>query len=276
MSVRQTRPFTRSVLILGASLAFAFGSPAARAADPEAVTVDTTFTVRTPPVRLERPAPPARASVVLMTGGDGLLSLDATGTITDSTGNFLIRSADLFLRHGLNVMMADATPAHPTGLNFVTRLSATHAAELQGFINAAINRWGQPVWVIGTSNGSISTVTAAGFQPALSGLSGVVLTSSVTVLNAANQPTFNLYVSRITVPTQVVWHQDDHCVSSPPAGSAALFAAIPSAKKASEVFDGGHSVATDPCGAFSEHGYAGIEPKVVKEIAEFVRGKDKD
>ena len=147
---------------------------------------------------------------------------------------------------------------------------------MQGFINAAINRWGKPVWVVGTSNGSISTVTAAGFQPALAGLSGVVLTSPVTVLNAGTQPTFNLYVSRITVPTQVVWHQDDHCVSSPPAGSAALFAAIPSAKKASEVFDGGHSVATDPCGAFSEHGYAGIEQKVVKEIAEFVRGKDKD
>jgi hypothetical protein len=265
-------------MILGGCVVLALCStaPVARAVDAEAVTIDTTFSVKTPPVRLDKPAHRARASVVLMTGGNGLLSLDATGTITDSTGNFLIRSADLFLRHGLNVMMADATPAHPTGLNFVTRLSATHAAELQGFINAAINRWGKPVWVVGTSNGSISTVTAAGFQPALSGLSGVVLTSSVTVLNAGTQPTFNLYVSRITVPTQVVWHQDDHCVSSPPAGSAALFAAIPSAKKASEVFDGGHSVATDPCGAFSEHGYAGIEQKVVKEIAEFVRGKDKD
>jgi len=92
-------------------------------------------------------------------------------------------------------------------------------------------------------------------------------------LNAGTQPTFNLYVSRITVPTQVVWHQDDHCAASPPAGSAALFTAIPSAKKASEAFEHGHSVATDPCGAFSEHGYAGIEQKVVKEIAEFVRGK---
>jgi len=114
---------------------------AAHAADAEAVTIDTTFVVKTPPVRLDRPARRARASVVLMTGGNGLLNIDATGTITDSTGNFLIRSADLFLRHGLNVMMADAAPAHPTGLNFVTRLSATHAAELQGFINAAISRW---------------------------------------------------------------------------------------------------------------------------------------
>src|SRR5215813_5713060 len=230
MSVRPTKLFNQSALILAVCATFGFCSapPAARAADAEAVTIDTNFIVRTPPVRLDKPAHNGRASVVLMTGGNGLLNLDATGTITDSTGNFLIRSANLFLRHGLNVMMADATPAHPTGLTFATRLNATHAAELQGFITAAINRWGKPVWVVGTSNGSISTVTAAGFQPALSGLSGVVLTSSATVLNAPNQPTFNLYVSRITVPAQVVWHQDDHCVSSPPAGSAALFTAIPS------------------------------------------------
>jgi hypothetical protein len=273
MSVWPAKLFKQSAFILGASLAFAFCSapPAARAADAEAVTIDTSFIVRTPPVRLDKPARAARASVVLMTGGDGLLSLDATGTIINSTGNFLIRSADLFLRHGINVMMADAAPAHPGGLSVATRLSATHAAELQGFINAAFNRWGRPVWVVGTSNGSISTVTAGGFQPALAGLRGVVLTSPVTQLPFANQPTFNLYVSRITVPALVVWHRDDHCTFSPPAGSAVLFSAIPSAGKASHSFEHGHSVATDPCGAFSEHGYAGIEEEVVEKIAEFIR-----
>jgi hypothetical protein len=274
MSAWPAKPFRKSVFIFGASLASAFCSPAARAADAEAVTVDTTFAVSTPPVRLDRPARSARASVVLMTGGDGLLSLDATGTIINSTGNFLIRSADLFLRYGLNVMMADAKPAHSGGLTAGIRLSATHAAELQGFINAALNRWGKPVWVVGTSNGSISTVTAGGFLPALAGLSGVVLTSPVTNLTPATLPTFNLYASRIVVPTLVVWHQDDHCSFSPPAGAAALLAAIPSAHKASRTFERGHSVATDPCGAFSEHGYAGIEDKVVKDIAQFIRRED--
>lgn len=265
-------------LICSASLAFAFGSAptTAFAADAEAVTIDTTFVVKTPPVRLDKPAHTARASVVLMAGGNGLLDLDATGTITNATGNFVIRTADLFLRRGLNVMMADSTPAHQGGLTQSIRLSATHAAELQGFINTAFNRWGNPVWVVGTSNGSISAVTAGGFLPALAGLSGVVLTSTVTVLQPANQPTFNLYASRITVPALVVWHRDDHCVISPPAGSAALFGLIPSASKASLPFAGGHSVATDPCGAFSEHGYAGIEDKVVKRIAEFIRGEDVD
>jgi hypothetical protein len=264
-------------LTVGLGLLVVCGTAAAAlAADAEAVTIDTTFTVKTPPVRLDRPAHQARASVVLMTGGNGLLSLDADGNVIDSTGNFLIRSADLFLRYGLNVMMADALPAHPAGLTQANRLSAAHAAELQGFINAALNRWGKPVWVVGTSNGSISTVTAAGFLPALSGLSGVIITSPVTQLTQANQPTFNVYASRITVPTLVAWHQDDHCTASPPAGSAALFALIPSGHKESRAFAHGHSVATDPCGAFSEHGYAGIEEQVVREIAEFIRGRDRD
>ena len=278
MSVQLARLFSQPAFILAGSLALVFCSaaPAARAADAEAVTIDTSFIVKTPPVRLDRPARKARASVVLMTGGDGLLNLDATGTITNSTGNFLIRSANLFLRHGLNVMMADAAPAHPGGLNVATRLSAPHAAELQAFINAASIRWGLPVWVVGTSRGSISTVTAGGFLPALAGLRGVVITSPVTSLPAANQPTFNLYASSITVPALVVWHRDDPCSVSPPAGAATLFALIPSSGKASRIFAKGHSVATDPCGAFSEHGYAGIEEEVVKTIAGFIRGGDMD
>ena len=239
----------------------------------EAVTIDTTFIVRTPSVRLDKPARHARASVVLMTGGNGLLGLDANGNIINSTGNFLIRSADQFLRRGLNVMMADTAPAHASGIDLGFRLSATHATQLQGFVNAAMTRWGKPVWVVGTSNGSVSAVTAAGIMPALSGLRGVVLTSTVTNLSAnpANQTTFDLYVSRITLPTFVVWHRHDHCAFSPPAGSAALVASIPSSIKASEAFQGGHSVATDPCGAFSEHGYAGIEADVVEEISDFIR-----
>jgi len=80
----------------------------------------------------------------------------------------------------------------------------------------------------------------------------------------------------ITVPTLVVWHQDDHCTISPPAGSAALFALIPSSRKDSHAFAHGHSVATDPCGAFSEHGYAGIEAEVVEHIADFIRGDHND
>jgi hypothetical protein len=278
------RPLKGSAFILAISLAFAFSTvpPAARAAEAEAVTINTNFTVFTPPVRLDKPAPTARASVVLMVGGNGRLALEADGTLP-GVSNFLIRSANLFLRNGLNVMMPDTAPAHPNGLTDGDRLSALHAAELQGFINAARNRWGKPVWVIGTSSSSISTVTAGGFRPGLTRLRGVVLTSSVTVLSAADQATlaadqatFNLYAARITVPALVVWHRNDHCSFSPPDGSAALFEVLPSIDKASLSFEHGHSVAQDPCQPFSEHGYAGIEKEVVDEIAEFILGTEQD
>jgi hypothetical protein len=271
------RSLKGSAFIFAISLAFAFCSapPAGRAAEVEAVTIDTTFTVYTPLVRLYQPAPTARASVILMTGGDGLLGLESDGTI-DGDGNFLIRSANLFLLNGFNVMMPDAGPAwDPNGLNEADRLSATHAAELQGFINTALNRWGKPVWVVGTSAGSISAVTAGGFRPALTWLRGVVMTSTETVLpTAADQATFNLYAARITLPALVVWNQDDHCSATPPAGSAALFAVLPSIDKASLSFEGGHSVAQDPCQAFSEHGFAGIEKEVVDKIAESILGTE--
>jgi pimeloyl-ACP methyl ester carboxylesterase len=265
--------------LAGGAVAGVTSAARADGPDAEAVTIGNNnpkFTVYTPPVRLDKKPHNARASVILMTGGNGLLSLDSTGTIIDSTGNFLIRSADLFLREGLNVMMADTAPAHPNGIDLTFRLSPTHATETQGFINAAISRWGKPVWVVGTSNGSVSAVTAAGILPALSGLAGVVLTSTVTDFSTSSDPInnpmiFNQYVLRITVPTFVVWHQNDQCMFSRPAGSQTLFNITPANIKDTAVFQGGHSVATDPCGAFSEHGYAGIEDDVVKNIAHFIK-----
>jgi hypothetical protein len=84
MPVWRTKLLNQAALILAACAAFGFGSAlsAACAAEAEAVTIDTTFIVKTPPVRLDKPARTARASVVLMTGGNGLLSLDATGAST--------------------------------------------------------------------------------------------------------------------------------------------------------------------------------------------------
>jgi hypothetical protein len=247
---------------------------AAHAASPEAVTIDTNFTVYTPPVRFDpydRPRPPqdAAASVILMAGGNGLLSLDPTGAIINSTGDLLIRSAYLFLRGGLNVMMADTAPAHPNGIDLTFRLSPTHAAEIQGFINAAINRWGKPVWVVGTSSGGVSAVTAAGINPALSGLAGIALVSTFTII-PGNQTKFDLYLSQITVPVAIYYNELDHCPLSPRDG--VLFGLIPKIKNESAFgIPGGHSVATDPCGAFSEHGAAGIETSVIINVIPYIK-----
>jgi hypothetical protein len=264
----RTLPFFLACALAGAAMTSMVS--AAHAADAEAVTIDTNFTVYTPPVRLRNDdfVQNAWASVILMAGGNGLLSLDSTGAIINSTGDFLIRSAYRFLRGGLNVMMADTAPAHPNGIDLTFRLSPTHAAEIQGFINAAINRWGKPVWVVGTSSGGVSAVTAGGINPALSGLAGIALFSTFTELSA-NQTKFDLYLSRITAPVAIFWNDHDHCAFSPPDRVALLLYQIKN--NHSIGITGGRSVATDPCGAFSEHGSAGMETVVVDNVIGIIK-----
>ena len=89
MSCQLATLLTRCVLTFSVCLVAVGGAAAAaRAADAEAVTIDTTFIVKTPPVRLDNPTHEARASVILMTGGDGLLGLDATGNVIDFDRQF--------------------------------------------------------------------------------------------------------------------------------------------------------------------------------------------
>ena len=62
MTYQLATRFARSALTIGLGVLAACGTAvAAHAADAEAVTIDTTFTVKTPPVRLDRPAHPAHA-----------------------------------------------------------------------------------------------------------------------------------------------------------------------------------------------------------------------
>ena len=259
-----TSAVTVSILAFGAS---------AQAVNPEVVTINSSGTVFTPAARLDSAPVAAVANVILLAGGNGLLNLDANGYPQSSSGNFLIRSGNEFMLRGMNVMMADVAPALPTGISYTARLNGTHKAMIQTFINAAATRWpGKPIWVIGTSNGSVSTVAAAGDTTPVTGAFGFVLTSSVTVLDTpANQALFDADKLRINKPTYVVWNAPDSCSVSPPAGSLALFNALTTATKSSLVMTGGHSVMSDLCGAFSWHGYAGLEAATVAPIVAYIR-----
>jgi hypothetical protein len=106
--------------------------------------------------------PAAFAGVVLLTGGDGVLGLDAQGRITEQGGNFLIRSAYRFLNAGMNVAILNAR----SSLTNSDRLSVGHAMYVTSAIAAARKRWskagtGGSVWLVGTSNGTISTFNVA-------------------------------------------------------------------------------------------------------------------
>ena len=260
------------------------GASPALAQGPEAVTIDSNLTIR------HRPFSPihfvlARGSVILLAGGNGVLDVIQTGgqagDIRELQGNFLIRSARRFIEARFNVAMLDAAPAFagPDGLNN-QRLTQAHADQIGAVIGAARNRWpNKPVWLIGTSNGTLSAVNAAARLTGTNLPNGIVLTSSITASSTAPDETGTVLtaspgLANISVPTLVAWHSQDQCTLSLGTSAQAVFnglTGLPAPKKGSFIAAGGlPNIAVPRCSAFNRHGFNGIEQSVVVAIATFI------
>jgi hypothetical protein len=74
------------------------------------------------------------------------------------------------------------------------------------------------------------------------------------------------------VPVLIVHHDHDGCRASPYAGAEALMDRLKrSPKREFIAFDGGDPPRSDPCEAFAQHGYLGIENRVVDAIAAWIK-----
>jgi len=221
----------------------------------------------TEPFYVTRPAGSPKASLLLFTRGDGILNPYRQPADLQH-GNFLVRSRDLFVQQGFLVAVI-GVPSDQSGGLGAFRLSPEHATDI-----AAVVAWLRaadpaPVWLVGTSRGTISAALGAATIP---GVHGLVLTSSVTRAAPAD-PTdvFNIDLSRIAIPTLVVNHRDDSCFVAVPADAPRLLDALSRVPtKQALLYDGGVPARTKACEALSPHGYFGIEPEVVNGIADWI------
>ena len=219
------------------------------------------------------------ATVILFAGGNGVLGLQPSGKIgTDLSLNFLIRSRELFAREGLAVAALDAASDRRTGMNGEIRLSARHAQDVARVITILKKRIPAPVWLVGTSSGTISAASvAARLAQSGSRPDGVVLTStqSTLVSELCGRTVYFARLDAIPVPVLAVSHRDDGCPCSP--GSAAAGARLMAALRAApakehRIFTGGDPpLSRGPCLARTPHGFFGIEDKVVETIAAWIR-----
>jgi hypothetical protein len=219
------------------------------------------------------------AAVILLAGGKGALKLGPSGAINSDLGlNFLIRSRQQFAREGLYVAALDAASDYLDGMNGAVRLSQQHANDIGRVIADVKGRVGLPVWVIGTSAGTLSTANvAARLSRSEPRPHGIVLTSAMTQLDAAGHCGKSVYDARlsvINVPVLVVSHRDDGCPCSPgsPAAGSKLIAALAgTSSKEHKIFTGGSAPVSGPCDARAQHGFFGIEISAIKTIADWIR-----
>jgi hypothetical protein len=193
--------------------------------------------------------------LVLLAGGGGHLDLDGKGCPRALTGNFLVRSLAHFHREGFATALVDAPSDHPgdDGLKGF-RISPQHADDLGKVIADLRKRTDLPVWVVGTSRGTISAANAATRLTASAAPDGVVLTSA---------------------PILVIGHAADRCPRTPPGLMAGVTTKSNGARKQVVTVTGGPGgtqAGLDACQGQTPHGFLGQEAAVVAGIARFIRG----
>ncbi len=209
--------------------------------------------------------PQAQATMVLLPGGDA-----GTGKIQNGepgNGNFLVRSRELFKAAGFNVVIAFRA-SDLKQLDYPYRAGKVHTGELEKVIDLAAQEFGKPVWLVGTSRGTVSgTAAAIALGPKVAGL---VLTSSITNRNVGAVPTQD--IGSIKVPVLVVHHQRDACRACVPEEARRMTGSFSSATVRKFVMvDGGSDPEGDPCEARHWHGFINYEKETVKLMTDWMR-----
>jgi len=212
-----------------------------------------------------------KAAVILFAGGDGGLTLEADGRIPKLSGNFLVRSRQLFADEDLTTVVIDA-PSDKQSYPFLSghRQTDDHVADVKAVIAWLRQQSRIPVWLIGTSRGTQSVGHIATRLPvADGGPDGIVLTATV-VNDPRSRAVPDMALDRIRIPVLVAHHRQDSC-------RVCLYSDVPRLmerlttppRKELITFDGGIGTG-DPCQARAHHGFNGIEGKVVQRIAAWI------
>jgi pimeloyl-ACP methyl ester carboxylesterase len=208
--------------------------------------------------------PDAIATLILLPGGDA-----ATGKIVEGkpmSGNFLSRSRDYFFAENFNVMVVYRA-SDMTKLDYEYR-ATQHVAEITKAI-AYAKQFAKPVWIVGTSRGTVSG-TAAAIALGESQIQGLVLTSSVTQRKTGAVPTQNL--AALKIPVLVVHHKNDACSICVPSQAEQMTNSLTATPvKKLILIDGGSNPTGDPCEANHWHGYINYEKETVKMITDWIK-----
>ena len=212
-----------------------------------------------------------KATVILFAGGHGGLQILPNGSFKWGEENFLVRTRQLFAKNGLSVAVVDA-PSDRQAAPFLGgfRQKPEHVADIKAVIAWLKHQANLPVWLVGTSMGTLSAgFIATQIGPGDGGPDGLVLTSSILSLDAG-RPLPAMPLQKIMVPVLVVHHEKDGCKYCAYAQIPSLmekFSSTP--KKELLTFKGGENRG-DPCEALAYHGFNGLEKDVVAKIAEWI------
>jgi pimeloyl-ACP methyl ester carboxylesterase len=209
--------------------------------------------------------PDPKASVILFPGGHGILGLSGANSMKWGERNFLVRTREDFVKNGLMVAVVDAPSDHRTPNSMIHfRTKEEHTVDIERVIAYLKDKASVPVWIVGTSRGTLSAASVA--HRTREPIDGLVLTASMDMV--AELPMFN-----INVPSLVVHHKKDRCKVTRPESVKDIAEKLKAYSSHVELiyFEGGLWPKSSSCNALSQHGFYGIERKVVDAICTFIK-----
>ena len=248
--------------VLAAFLAFAALSAAA---EDRLVFADTRPGVRVGYWLMERPG--ATATVMLLPGGEG--GIGAARGQEPRSKNFLVRTRDMFAAAGFNVAVV-GRPSDQEDMTLAFRASKDGVEDLRLVAEKLRTQLGKPIWLVGTSRGSVSAAAAgAALDPPT--IAGIVLTSSVTY--SKMQPAVpTLPLMDVRVPVLVLHHKRDACRDCDPREAHMITDRLTAAPvKKLLLVDGGGGASGNVCEPLHYHGYIGMEAEAVKAITDWIK-----
>jgi len=217
-------------------------------------------------VLIDVPANPV-GSVVLLTGGTGDMSIDASGKINRLGGNQLVRSRALYVAAGYAVAVPDLAADLKGTDNY--RGNASHGRDLALLI-AHMRAIKGPVALIGNSRGALSVANVMLKQS--DALPDAVVITSGVLLGANGSAEAQGDPARIKVPVLLMGHSADTCRVSPPSGIATYAARLTGSRKVDTLMlSGGTAAQADVCEGMSPHGFFGLDQQVVDAITTWLK-----
>lgn len=256
--------------ILASALLLASLAVAPAAAELVRITLRPNIGIR---VAIEPPAGRAMAYALIFAGGHGKIELDDAGQPRGLRGNFLLRARHHLKARGIGLVLVDAPEDYqgPEGL-WPYRMHHAYAGDIGQVVNLAKTRYRVPVWLVGTSAGTLSVANGTARLSHANRPDGVVFTASITRPTRRRSDTvFGVHLAAYNGPALVMSHQDDGCVATPAADAPKLLAALAAAQpKKMLILSGGSPPQSEPCEARAQHGFFGIEAQAMNAIADFI------
>jgi dienelactone hydrolase len=261
MTMLMPKKVTPAVLMLTLCLVMALHPAAAE----EEITIKSRDGV-TVSFIVNEPDHRTKATAILFAGGNGKLKLwKGKGT---RSNNFLVRSRTLFAARGILTLTVDVpSDRRRMGMNNF-RDSEKHRADIAAIVRWVRKKTNAPVWLIGTSRGTVSLSHLAGKLP----IDGVVYTASVTEESGRRPATaLDGDLEAITTPVLLAHHNADGCTVTPVWGLLKITDRLKKAAKVEiKTYTGGDPDISGPCKAKSKHGFIGLEAKVVDDIVRWM------